>query len=149
MPWGTAVGKELDELTNQLQQAEDQKQALLRHRVSAGDATVTYMKDGQEHVGYVFAKVTLKPDNVGVNTGNWWAEVIGFTAPKNRAEEARAIALATYQSLQVESAWQEAQTQTTMNTAPIIATSSQQITHTLNRQYAKTQITRDNILRRY
>lgn len=148
-PGAVATGTELDELTQQLQAASTQASAPFRKRVSAGEATLTCSKDGRDHVGYIFAKLELTLDNMGGDTGTWYADLIGFSAPKDRADYARSIATVAYQSIRVDPTWQQAQGTVTMNTAQIVSTTSNQIANMLNQQYVKTQGTMDRIFRNW
>jgi hypothetical protein len=148
-PGAQATGNDLPELSAKLQQVATQNAALgIGTVVSAGEASVSCEVGGKERVGYIFAVATLTTQSTD-GSGTWEAFVTGFKSPKARESEARSIASAIVQSIQLEPTWFQAQQATTAATSQIVAQTGQEIAAIFRKSAIRTQAAMDRVFRNW
>jgi hypothetical protein len=145
-PGVTSTPHELEDLTRRMQ-AEADRNATPGIRVvnSAGEAK--FDCEGGSRIGHIVSTTSLTTQSED-GSGTWTVGVlVGFVAPKERADEARSVVSLVYGNYKPNAEWVRAQQGTTAATAQIVSSTSNEIAAIYSGSTAQTQQTMDEVYR--
>ncbi len=120
---------------------------IAQEQVTAGEASFSCVRNGQEASGFVLAGTKL---TTIADSGMWWVTtLVAWVAPAEQAGVVNAVLRRVMQTFQMNSAWYRQQQQTTAEVSRIVSQTNEEVSRIITDNYWSRQKSQDRTNQNY